>query len=205
MKRLKVIFVFLCIFLVVYISISILYKNIVLNDKYIDAYVLNKDIIRGNSISNNDVYKIKINKEEYIEDINLIKKQFNKDELTRIDLNKGIIITKDLFVKKEEYHFEEGKEIISVNLDKNDICTNIKLEKGSVVNIYFIKENEIDETKRVELIAKNIKIIDINDDEANSVTKSKSASKILVSLPSDKIMLINRYNKRGCFNVSLVN
>lgn len=205
MKRLKIIFVFLIIFLVVYISISLIYKNIVLNDQYVDAYVLNKDIIRGKSVSSNDVYKIKINKEEYIEDINLIQNEFNEYDLARIDLTKGSIITKDLFVRKEEYNFEQGKEIISINLDKNDISTNIRLERGTIINIYFIKENELDESKRVALLAKNVKIIDVNDDEGNSICKSKNVSKIIVSLPSDKVMLINRYNKMSCFNVSLVN
>lgn len=205
MKRLKIIFVFLIIFLVVYISISLIYKNIVLNDQYVDAYVLNKDIIRGKSVSSNDVYKIKINKEEYIEDINLIQNEFNEYDLARIDLTKGSIITKDLFVRKEEYNFEQGKEIISINLDKNDISTNIRLERGTIINIYFIKENELDESKRVALLAKNVKIIDVNDDEGNSICKSKNVSKIIVSLTSDKVMLINRYNKMSCFNVSLVN
>lgn len=205
MKRLKRIFVFLIIFLVVYISLNLVYKSIVLNDKYVDAYILNKDIIRGNSIARDDVYKIKINKEEYKKEINLIQNEFNEYDLARINLTKGSIITKDLFVKKEEYSFEDGKEIVSINLDKKDISTNIRLEKGTLVNIYFIKENELDESKRVELLAKNVKVIDVNDDEGNSISKSKNVSKIIVSLTSDKVMLINRYNKIGCFNVSLVN
>ena len=205
MKRLKIIFVFLIIFLVVYISLNLVYKSIVLNDKYVDAYILNKDIIRGNSIARDDVYKIKINKEEYKKEINLIQNEFNEYDLARINLTKGSIITKDLFVKKEEYSFEDGKEIVSINLDKKDISTNIRLEKGTLVNIYFIKENELDESKRVELLAKNVKVIDVNDDEGNSISKSKNVSKIIVSLTSDKVMLINRYNKIGCFNVSLVN
>ena len=205
MKRLKIIFVFLIIFLVVYISLNLVYKSIVLNDKYVDAYILNKDIIRGNSIARDDVYKIKINKEEYKKEINLIQNEFNEYDLARINLTKGSIITKDLFVKKEEYSFEDGKEIVSINLDKKDISTNIRLEKGTIINIYFIKENELDESKRVELLAKNVKVIDVNDDEGNSISKSKNVSKIIVSLTSDKVMLINRYNKIGCFNVSLVN
>lgn len=193
------------IFLIVYIIISLIYKNIILNDEYVDAYVLNKDIIRGKSVSRDDVYKIKINNEEYIEDINLMQKEFNEYNLARFDLTKGSIVTKDLFVKKEEYIFEEGMEVMSINLDKKDIATNIRLEKGTIVNLYFIKENELEESKRVELLAKNIKVIDVNDDEGNSISKSKNVSKIIVSLPSDKVMLINRYNKTGCFNVSLVN
>lgn len=205
MKKLKIIFLFLLIFFVVYISVNSVYKKFVLNREYVDAYVLNKDISRGKNISKDDVYKIKIHKDEYIEDINLILNEFNEYDLAQIDLIKGMIVTKDLFVKKEEYGFAEGKEIISINLDKKDISTNIKLEKGRIVNIYFIKENELDESKKVELIAKNVEVIDVNDDEANSVSKSKNASKIIVSLSSDKIMLINRYNKTGCFNISLVN
>ena len=52
-------------------------------------------------------------------------------------------------------------------------------------------------------IAISLGIIDVNDDEANSVSKDKQASKIVIALSREKILLVNSYKRRGLFNISL--
>ena len=52
------------IFVIVYIFISLIYKNVMLSKEYVDAYILNNDILRGNKISNQDICKVKIIKEK---------------------------------------------------------------------------------------------------------------------------------------------
>lgn len=204
MRRLKIIFILMIIFVIVYIFISVIYKNIVLSKEYIDAYILNNDILRGNKISNQDICKVKIQKNSYNGDINFIVNSLKDKDVSKINLVKGQVITKDLLVSEEEYVYDKSKEIISLDLDKNDIATNSKLEKGSIVNIYFVKTNQNDNSEPVELIEENVKIIDVNDDEANSVNKDKKASKIVISLPREKILLVNSYKKSGVFNISLI-
>lgn len=205
MKRLKIIFILMIIFVIVYIFISLIYKNIVLSKEYIDAYILDKDILRGNKISSQDICKVKIQKNSYNGDINFIVNSLKDKDVSKINLVKGQVITKDLLISEEEYVYDKSKEIISLDLDKNDIATNSKLEKGSIVNIYFVKTNQNDNSGPVELIEENVKIIDVNDDEANSVNKDKKASKIVISLPREKILLVNSYKKSGVFNISLIN
>lgn len=204
MRRLKIIFILMIIFVIVYIFISVIYKNIVLSKEYIDAYILNNDILRGNKISNQDICKVKIQKNSYNGDINFIVNSLKDKDVSKINLVKGQVITKDLLVSEEEYVYDKSKEIISLDLDKNDIATNSKLEKGSIVNIYFVKTNQNDNSEPVELIEENVKIIDVNDDEANSVNKDKKASKIVISLSREKVLLVNSYKKSGVFNISLI-
>lgn len=204
MRRLKIIFILMIIFVIVYIFISVIYKNIVLSKEYIDAYILNNDILRGNKISNQDICKVKIQKNSYNGDINFIVNSLKDKDVSKINLVKGQVITKDLLISEEEYVYDKNKEIISLDLDKNDIATNSKLEKGSMVNIYFVKTNQNDNSEPVELIEENVKIIDVNDDEANSVNKDKKASKIVISLSREKVLLVNSYKKSGVFNISLI-
>ena len=204
MRRLKIIFILMVIFVIVYIFISLIYKNVMLSKEYVDAYILNNDILRGNKISNQDICKVKILKKNYDGDINFIVDRWSDKDLSKINLVKGQVITKDLLISEEEYICYKDKEIISLELDKNDIATNSKLEKGAMVNIYFTETSQNDNSQTVKLIEENVRIIDVNDDEANSVSKDKQASKIVIALSREKILLVNSYKRRGLFNISLI-
>ncbi len=204
MKGLKISFIFLVIFLIVFLLINIIYKKVVLSKEYIDAYAVNKYFNRGNSISKDDIYIVKIPKNKYVETMNISDEYLN-DSIIREEIKENQVITKELFTKKSEYKFEKDKEIISINIDKNDISTNSKLDKDSIVNIYFIPDNIQDIDKQVKCIEKNVKVIDVNDDSANSVSNSKEASKIIVSLSNEKVMLVNNYKQKGKFSITLIN
>ena len=204
MRRLKIIFILMVIFVIVYIFISLIYKNVMLSKEYVDAYILNNDILRGNKISNQDICKVKILKKNYAGDINFIVDSWSDKDVSKINLVKGQVITKDLLIAEEEYIYNKDKEIISLELDKNDIATNSKLEKGAMVNIYFTETSQNDNSQTVKLIEENVRIIDVNDDEANSVSKNKKASKIVIALSREKILLVNSYKRRGLFNISLI-
>ena len=204
MRRLKIIFILMVIFVIVYIFISLMYKNIVLSKEYIDAYILNTDILRGNKISNQDICKVKILKNNYNGDINFIVDSWSDKDVSKTNLVKGQVITKDLLISEEEYVCDKDKEITSLELDKNDIATNSKLEKGSIVNIYFTKTNQNDNSEAVKIIEENVRIIDVNDDDANSVNKDKKASKVIIALPREKILLVNSLKRSGLFNISLI-
>lgn len=204
MRRLKIIFILMVIFFIVYIFISLIYKKVMLSKEYVDAYILNNDILRGNKISNQDICKVKILKKNYDGDINFIVDSWSDKDVSKTNLVKGQVITKDLLIAEEEYIYNKDKEIISLDLDKNDIATNSKLEKGSMVNIYFTETSQNDNGETVKLIEENVKIIEVNDDEANSVSKNKKASKIVIALSREKILLVNSYKRRGLFNISLI-
>ena len=114
MRRLKIIFILMVIFVIVYIFISLIYKNVMLSKEYVDAYILNNDILRGNKISNQDICKVKILKKNYDGDINFIVNSWSDKDVSRTNLVKGQVITKDLLISYDEYICYKDKEIIFI-------------------------------------------------------------------------------------------
>lgn len=202
MKRIKVLFIFVIILFFTYICVYLIYKNTILNKKYTDAYVLNKEVLRGNYILNEDVRKVKIPRDMYNQDMALNQDMFNDNNLVNENLSKGQIITKEMFVTKEEYKYRETKELITIDLDKAETLINSKLKKGKIVNIYYIDGDYKENSK---LILENTNIIGVYDDDANMVKYSKNASKIIVLVSREKVMQIKNYQKKGFFSISIVN
>ncbi len=202
MKRIKVLFIFVIILFFTYICVYLIYKNTLLNKKYTDAYVLNKEVLRGNYILNEDVKKVKIPRDMYYQDIVIKQDIFNENTLVNENLSKGQIITKDMFVTKEEYKLRESKELITIDLDKSEILINSKLKKGKIINIYYIDGDYRDNSK---LILENANIIGVYDDNANMVEYSNNASKIIILVSREKVMQIKNYQKKGYFSISIVN
>lgn len=202
MKRIKVLFIFVIILFFTYICLYLIYKNTLLNKKYTDAYVLNKEVLRGNYILNEDVKKVKIPRDMYYQDIVIKQDIFNENTLVNENLSKGQIITKDMFVTKEEYKLRESKELITIDLDKSEILINSKLKKGKIINIYYIDGDYRDNSK---LILENANIIGVYDDNANMVEYSNNASKIIILVSREKVMQIKNYQKKGYFSISIVN
>lgn len=202
MKRIKVLFIFVIILFFTYICVYLIYKNTILNKKYTDAYVLNKEVLRGNYILNEDVRKVKIPRDMYNQDMALNRDMFNDNNLVNENLSKGQIITKEMFVTKEEYKYRETKELITIDLDKAETLINSKLKKGKIVNIYYIDGDYKENSK---LILENTNIIGVYDDDANMVKYSKNASKIIVLVSREKVMQIKNYQKKGFFSISIVN
>ncbi len=202
MKRIKDLFIFVIILFFTYICVYLIYKNTLLNKKYTDAYVLNKEVLRGNYILNEDVKKVKIPRDMYYQDIVIKQDIFNENTLVNENLSKGQIITKDMFVTKEEYKLRESKELITIDLDKSEILINSKLKKGKIINIYYIDGDYRDNSK---LILENANIIGVYDDNANMVEYSNNASKIIILVSREKVMQIKNYQKKGYFSISIVN
>ena len=139
MKRIKLLIIFIFIFFFCYTITYVIYTKFVINNNYIDAYVLNKNIMRGNSISSDDVIKIKVLKDSYNEDITMLKNRFDENILINENLSKGQIISNNMFVTKEEYNYRNGKELVSIELDKDDTVINSRLRKNILINICMMK------------------------------------------------------------------
>lgn len=204
MRKLKIKFIFLVIFAITYFFISFLYKKIVIDEKYQEVYMLTENLQLGEKIQEAKVKKVKINKSDFLIDDDEIQQDISFN-ISKYDLKKGQIITKDLVIKEDEYIIDENKARIAIELDKSNVSINSALDKGSLIDIYYIRDDIADIEKRVELIANKVKVIDITDNNGNTVNRSSNASQVIVSLSKDKIMLINKYKKLGSFSISIVN
>lgn len=205
MRRIKRIIILLSIFIIVYFSILFLYHRIVLSKEYISVYALKKDITKGKKILLEDVYEIKLNKKEFDENFDIGKDIFNKEVVVSQNISKNHILTKDKIINKEEYIFDDSKEIIAINIENNSKYINSKLTKGSIVNIYFTPNDNTVPQSNVEKVDNNVKILDISDKNGNSITNSKDILEIIVLLDKEKVLKINTLKPNGRFYVSIIN
>lgn len=203
MKRIKLLIVFIFIFFFCYTITYVIYTKFVINNNYIDAYVLNKNIMRGNSISSDDVIKIKVLKDSYNEDITMLKNRFDENILINENLSKGQIISNNMFVTKEEYNYRNGKELVSIELDKDDTVINSRLRKNILINIYFTQE--VDNKIETNIALENATVVDVYDDNANSIECGNNASKITIYVPKNKVMEINNFKEKGKIKISIIN
>ena len=205
MRRIKRIIILLSIFIIVYFSILFLYHRIVLSKEYISVYELKKDITKGKKILLEDVYEIKLNKKEFDENFDIGKDIFNKEVVVSQNISKNHILTKDKIINKEEYIFDDSKEMIAINIENNSKYINSKLTKGSIVNIYFTPNDNTVPQSNVEKVDNNVKILDISDKNGNSITNSKDILEIIVLLDKEKVLKINTLKPNGRFYVSIIN
>lgn len=205
MRRIKRIIILLSIFIIVYFSILFLYHRIVLSKEYISVYALKKDITKGKKILLEDVYEIKLNKKEFDENFDIGKDIFNKEVVVSQNISKNHILTKDKIINKEEYIFDDSKEMIAINIENNSKYINSKLTKGSIVNIYFTPNDNTVPQSNVEKVDNNVKILDISDKNGNSITNSKDILEIIVLLDKEKVLKINTLKPNGRFYVSIIN
>lgn len=203
MKRIKLLIIFIFIFFFCYTITYVIYTKFVINNNYIDAYVLNKNIMRGNSISSDDVIKIKVLKDSYNEDITMLKNRFDENILINENLSKGQIISNNMFVTKEEYNYRNGKELVSIELDKDDTVINSRLRKNILINIYFTQE--VDNKIETNIALENATVVDVYDDNANSIEFGNNASKITIYVPKNKVMEINNFKEKGKIKISIIN
>ncbi|MBQ9013998.1 MAG: hypothetical protein IJ094_10700 [Bacilli bacterium] len=205
MRRIKRIIMLLSIFIIVYFTILFLYHRIVLSKEYVCVYALTKDITKGKNILQEDVYEIKLNKKEFDENFDIGKNIFDEEVVVSQNISRNQILTKDKIITKEEYVFDDSKEMIAINIENNSKYINSKLTKGSIVNIYFVPNENTVPQSSVEKVDNNVKILDISDKNGNSITNSKDILEIIVLLDKEKVLKINTLKPNGKFYVSIIN
>ena len=214
--------IILFIAIIIYIIISIVYQNLTIKNKYIDVYVLNRDVKRGENLNINDLIKMsvlsdKLHLEEYSFDI-------NNEYVFKDNLYKNQIVSDSIVIKKDEY-ISSNLEIVSIKLDSIDNAASFQIEKGSVVNIFYTskiqdvsnilgkinKENIVLGKGNSEIITlklfENIKILNTYNKEGQIIkndSSNKLISTISIELTKENAMLVNSLKNKGEFIVTIV-
>ena len=214
--------IILLIAIVVYIVISITYQNLTNKNKYIDVYVLNKDVQRGNELSINDLVKIKVlSDDSYLKEYDF---DINKKYVFKDFLYKNQIINSSVLIKKDEY-VDSKFEIVSIKLDSIDDAASFQIEKGNIVNIFYTsktqdisnvlgninKENIILGKGGSEAITlklfENVKILNTYNKEGQIIKEdstNKLISTISMELTKENAILVNSLKSKGNFIVTIV-
>ncbi len=212
---------FLILAIILYFILTLIYNKIIVKNEYVDIYVLNKDVLKGEEITLDllNIVKIKgINNNEYVDFAN------QKEYIANINMSKGQILTLNSVLSKEEYlQANSNKEIISLKIDSiEDEVSNI-INKGSSVNIYYtgntkqINEEYIKSFKdKIISVGKadgyttfkfleNVSIIEIYDKNANVLKKGSGllVNYINIEVDSSIALIINNLKEYGTFSLTL--
>jgi hypothetical protein len=212
-----------------YLLVTFLYNKFILNDKFIEICVLNKDFKRGDKISEDSIFLLKVNIEN--KNIQYLSKEEVIGKILKNDFCQGQLLTKDLIEDKSTYiNPSDGKEIVTIPIKNAYDIVSYRIEKGSIVNIYytgkasqlnnFINSSNLEnitssgtsDSYTTIKILENVKIIDIFDKYGNSIKIDKSDTKnkdfqidaIMVETTKEKVMKISNIKNYGTFNISIL-
>ena len=214
--------IILFIAIAIYLIISIVYQKLINKNKYVEVYVLNKDMQRGEDLSLEDLDKIKVLTDNvYLDQYNF---DINNHYVFKDYIYKNQIITNSVLIKKDEY-VKSKFEIVSIKLESIDNAASFQITKGNIVNIFYNsktedisnilsninKENIILGKGNNEIITlklfENIKILNTYNKEGQ-IIKDDSSNKLIstidIELTKENAILVNSLKSKGEFIITIV-
>ena len=215
MYKKRIIIVFCTI--VVYIILNYIYSKVV-NQKLSNVYVIKNDIKRGEKITLENTYKLKI---DAIENKTLYKKNI-ENLVAKFDLKEGQIINSNNVLTTSEYlNVQDNNEIIVIDLYNLKSDTNINLEAGSVINLYYtgksnqienffnnskykkIKSSNVSDNYTTVLLLENCIVKEVYDSNGVVTDNKNKVHKIALEVENNLAMMIENIKNYGNFNVTI--
>ena len=217
--------IILIISIFTYFIIASIYSNVINKSDYIDVYVLNKNVSRGESLNQEDLKKVRILRNETLNDdynVDINNKYVYKDSLY-----KNQIIYNNILINKNDY-VSTSSEIVTIKLDSIEDAASYQLEKGSIVNIFYTsktsdvtnilsainKQNMIIGSGSAEFVTikifENIKILNVFNKDGNIIKKdenlsvNKSIATVNIEISKEEAMLFNSLKNKGKFSITVL-
>lgn len=213
----------------IYLLLSFIYNKFILNDKFVEICILNKDLKRGDKISQDSFYLLKVNAEnngrQYVSKKDVIGK------VVKNNFCQGQVLSTDLVEDEMSYISpSDSKEIVTIPVKNACDIVSYHIEKGNIVNIYYtgktIQLNNFINTNNFENITSSgnndsyttikflekIKILDVFDKYGNSIKISENDTKnkdlqvdaIMLETTKENVMKISNIKNYGTFNISIL-
>lgn len=173
-------------------------------------YVLNKDIYKGEKLTEEDFEIINVTRSRNIND------SYNVDIVDKVakeNLSEGKILqNSDLENIKDFQNIEEKYEYVSIEVKDISDGVAYQLNKGQNINVYFtardISVNEnvqsiVQNTKTIKVL-EDKKIIGLYDTSGNEVEKGNVYNAIILRVSTEEAMTLSNIKDEGNFNISLV-
>jgi len=173
-------------------------------------YVLNKDIYKGEKLTEEDFEIINVTRSRNIND------SYNVDIVDKVakeNLSEGKILqNSDLENIKDFQNIEEKYEYVSIEVKDISDGVAYQLNKGQNINVYFtardISVNEnvqsiVQNTKTIKVL-EDKKIIGLYDTSGNEVEKGNVYNAIILRVSTEEAMALSNIKDEGNFNISLV-
>lgn len=212
--------IILIIAIILYFVFNSIYNKVIKNDNYVDIYVLNKDVNRGQLVNLEDLNKVKVSKNLKIQSFELNDEYVYKDKLY-----KNHILDKSILLEKSKY-IQSDLEIISIKLNSIENAGSYQIEEGSVVNIFYTAQatnvrNVLEKLSKDKIfigegslekvtvkLFENIKVLKTYD-KNGAVTNLKSIDNreiktINVEVSKEEAILFNTLKDKGEFSISIL-
>ena len=220
-KYKKRIIILLCSLIIYFILIYV--RSKITNTNTVEVFVLNKDILRGEKINDQDIKVIKINEMELnINHVNSVNNIVAKDNLMC-----GQILSKENVLDESEYVkvSKEDKERIAIKLSDLNTSASSIFDKGSIVNIYYtgrssqleniiqkfntqiIKSSSIADSYTTIGLIDDVKIINLYDKNGKKINNEQTQINIIdsieIEVEKDMAVLIENLKNYGKFSVTV--
>ena len=213
---------------VLYIIFGAVYNNFVVKTNEQKVYVLNNDYKKGSLVNKENLTQLSIKVKEKNEnyDLDMINIQ---NLVTKYNLSKGQILTKDMFIEKDKYVIaNKDKEIVAIKLKSSEDSASFNISKDSIVNIYYTGKTEfaneilknINEANIISggstgyistKLLKSEKILGLYDKYGNEIISNKlnkdneiAIDTALIEVDSNTAMTIANLKEYGDFSLSLI-
>lgn len=227
MKYKKYILILL-VSIAIFLSLTFIYNKITNKNDYVEVFVLNETVVKGEKIPIDKMSKINMlsseGKFDYIKSIEEIK-----GKVTNSTLNKGTIILKDDLIDINQYEENKNTEYVSIKVSSSDSSVSYQILPNSLVNIYFTgKTSQINdlvstyskafeylssgaqESYTTTQIIEKIPVIDTFNKSGISLNNKESLAgdtlidTIMIKVDKENALLINNLKKYGEFSFSIV-
>lgn len=209
----------LIIAIVIYFTLTIFYKKVILKDEFNYVYTLSTNVSRGDKVLESSLVKIKISSKVLDKYLTVYTGQgYYKD-----DYAEGSIVLNNMIISNDEHiNTVIDTEIVSIKLDSSEDAASYQVEKGSVINIFYsAKSSEIEsilnginkesvisnnlESGYVTMrILENTKIISCYDKYGNIPKTGDVVDTILIAVSKEESIKINNLKNYGKFSVSII-
>lgn len=162
-----------------------------------EAYILSDSIKEGQTISDENLKKIRVN---FLDKENI--ENFPVGKIATKDFEAGKILFKsDLASEYEEY--DNTKEEIAVSIENADVYLIDDIINRGYVNLYYISDVEAKEAYDLSYV----KVVNIYDENGNVVENMSSSPKsnivIIVKVEKEKVKDIKKMQRKGTFEISV--
>lgn len=173
----------------VYLGLIFLYSRLNTHD-YKEAYVLKKDLLRGEWLKQGDFEKVYIKSNDMFFNSDIFLLNENEQYVLNKDLSKGGILLKDHLISNSEYtKASQETEIISIKISNPEDIVSYQIEKNSVVNLYYTGNLELAKDILEEL---NLPFISTKQENISRVDSKYITMKLV-----ENLKVINIFDKYG--------
>lgn len=215
--------------IIIYFLLNFCYKFFFEKSEFCQAYILNKNVSRGEEITKDMVKQINIDKKD-LSNESLLNIEQIAGYISSDGYIKGQILLDSMVIKKDKYiSGSDKKELVSIKISNPEDALSYQIAKSCIINIYYTgkaaqaeqivnkeKFPSINSSSKTEgyvtlNVMQNVEVKNVFDRYGNilepkNITRNDASliDTIMVETDKDTVMKLNNLKSYGIFSISLV-